>query len=100
MPWSGDGDFQDEGLTDQRCRLFTFVLTDGGTAGLVWGYVAIVIGFMLVSSSLAEMASMAPTSAGQYHWVSEFAPRSGQKFLSFITGTVSFSSQSYGNLRT
>ena len=29
----------------------------------------------------------APTSGGQYHWVSEFAPRSSQKFLSFITGT-------------
>ncbi|KAL8824834.1 MAG: hypothetical protein Q9191_004789 [Dirinaria sp. TL-2023a] len=66
--------------------LLSFVLTDGGTAGLVWGYVAIVIGFMLVYMSLAEMASMAPTSGGQYHWVSEFAPQSGQKFLSFITG--------------
>lgn len=66
--------------------LLSFVLTDGGLAGLVWGYVAIVIGFLLVYMSLAEMASMAPTSGGQYHWVSEFAPRSGQKFLSFITG--------------
>lgn len=28
----------------------------------------------------------APTSGGQYHWVSEFAPRSAQKFLSYIVG--------------
>ena len=28
----------------------------------------------------------APTSGGQYHWVSEFAPRSCQKFLSYMTG--------------
>ncbi|OOO06302.1 hypothetical protein OAory_01019630 [Aspergillus oryzae] len=30
----------------------------------------------------------APTSGGQYHWVSEFAPRSCQKPLSYITGWV------------
>lgn len=30
--------------------------------------------------------SRAPTSGGQYHWVSEFAPRRAQKFLSYITG--------------
>jgi amino acid transporter len=33
------------------------------------------------------MASMAPTSGGQYHWVSEFAPERAQKFLSYLTGT-------------
>ncbi|KAK3715111.1 hypothetical protein LTR37_007321 [Vermiconidia calcicola] len=38
---------------------------------------------------MAEMASMAPTSAGQYHWVSEFAPPSAQKFLSYISGWLS-----------
>lgn len=38
---------------------------------------------------MAEMASMAPTSAGQYHWVSEFAPPSAQKFLSYVSGWLS-----------
>src|SRR5271163_170014 len=28
----------------------------------------------------------APTSGGQYHWVSEFAPPQHQKFISFIIG--------------
>lgn len=65
-------------------------LTDGGTAGLVWGYIAVVIGFSMVYMSVAEMASMAPTSGGQYHWVSEFAPRSCQKYLSFLTGWLCF----------
>lgn len=32
---------------------------------------------------------MAPTSGGQYHWVSEFAPPSCQKFLSYIVGWLS-----------
>ena len=38
--------------------------------------------------SLAEMASMAPISGGQYHWVSEFAPPKYQKFLSYFTGRL------------
>ncbi|CAG5153046.1 uncharacterized protein ALTATR162_LOCUS3013 [Alternaria atra] len=32
------------------------------------------------------MASMAPTSGGQYHWVSEFAPPEHQRFLSYVVG--------------
>ncbi|KAF2716652.1 amino acid transporter [Polychaeton citri CBS 116435] len=35
---------------------------------------------------MAEMASIAPTAGGQYHWVSEFAPETFQKPLSFIVG--------------
>lgn len=42
-----------------------------------------------VVASLAEMASMAPTSGGQYHWVSEFAPVEHQRFLSYLTGWMS-----------
>lgn len=34
----------------------------------------------------AEMGSMAPTVGGQYHWVSEFAPRDYQKFISYLMG--------------
>ncbi|KAJ5867916.1 hypothetical protein N7534_002469 [Penicillium rubens] len=64
-------------------------LTDGGTAGLIWGFIGVSCGFTLVYASIAEMASMAPTAGGQYHWVSEFAPRRGQKYLSYITGWLS-----------
>ncbi|RMD44987.1 hypothetical protein DV735_g109, partial [Chaetothyriales sp. CBS 134920] len=61
-------------------------LINGGTAGLIWMFLVSWIGFICVNTSMAEMASMAPTSGGQYHWVSEFAPRKYQKFLSFIVG--------------
>ncbi|KAK1142404.1 hypothetical protein N8T08_007956 [Aspergillus melleus] len=43
-------------------------LRDGGLAGLFW---------------------TAPTSGGQYHWVSEFASPQYQGFLSYITGWMS-----------
>ena len=35
---------------------------------------------------MAEMASMAPTTGGQYHWVSELAPAHAQKYLSYVVG--------------
>ena len=31
----------------------------------------------------------APTSGGQYHWISEFSPRRCQKFLSYLVGWIS-----------
>ncbi|KAK3071925.1 hypothetical protein LTR53_007771 [Teratosphaeriaceae sp. CCFEE 6253] len=64
-------------------------LVDGGLAGLFWSYIVTFIGFSLVVISLAEMASMAPTSGGQYHWVSEFAPPQHQRWLSYFTGWMS-----------
>ncbi|KAK5134388.1 hypothetical protein LTR08_006568 [Meristemomyces frigidus] len=66
--------------------LFTFVLTDGGTADLFWGFLAVAPGMMLVYASLAELASMSPAAGGQYHWVSEFAPPRMQKVLSYTVG--------------
>lgn len=65
-------------------------LTNGGTAGLFWGWIIVVTGFMLVYSSLSELASMAPNSGGQYSWVSEFAPDPCERFLSYLTGWLSF----------
>lgn len=64
----------------------TIGLINGGTAGVIWMYFICWMGFMLVNLSMAEMASMAPTSGGQYHWVSEFAPRKHQKFISYLMG--------------
>ena len=35
-----------------------FGLLDGGTAGIVWGYLICWIGYAMVFASIAEMASM------------------------------------------
>ncbi|KAF2502800.1 amino acid transporter [Lophium mytilinum] len=61
-------------------------LLNGGTGGAIFVYIGTVVGMFFVTVSMAEMASMAPTSGGQYHWVSEFAPRKHQKFLSYLVG--------------
>ncbi|KAK8241058.1 amino acid transporter-like protein [Phyllosticta capitalensis] len=62
---------------------------NGGFAGLFWTFIGTVICYASIVASLAEMTSMAPTSGGQYHWVSEFAPPRYQKFLSYSAGWMS-----------
>ncbi|GAB1212335.1 hypothetical protein ATERTT37_001473 [Aspergillus terreus] len=39
-------------------------LTDGGTAGLIWGFIIVSAGFTLVFASIAEMASMQVPRSG------------------------------------
>jgi len=68
------------------CRTIALPLLNGGTGGAIFVYLGSVIGMFFVIVSMAEMASIAPTSGGQYHWVSEFAPREHQKFLSYLVG--------------
>ena len=65
-----------------------FNLTDGGTAGIFWGYTLVIIACIFIYLSIMEMSSMSPTAGGQYHWVSEYAPPWCQKYLSYITGWV------------
>lgn len=45
-------------------RLLSAGLTDGGTAGLIWGFIGVSLGFTLVYASIAEMASMYVLSPG------------------------------------
>jgi len=54
--------------------------------GTIWLFLGTWILTIPVVASLAEMASMSPSAGGQYAWVSEFAPPSMQKFLSYISG--------------
>ncbi|KJX99138.1 amino acid permease like protein [Zymoseptoria brevis] len=63
-----------------------FSLANGGTAGAIWLTLVVTCGMFFVMLSMAELASMAPTSGGQYHWVSEFAPPHLQKPLSYAVG--------------
>lgn len=43
-----------------------FVIRNGGRAGAIWVYLGAFIGFLTAIASMAEMASMAPTTGGQY----------------------------------
>jgi len=65
-----------------------FSYYSGGPAGLIYGFIFVWAGILCVYMTLGELASMIPTSGGQYHWVSILAPESVKKPLSYITGKV------------
>ncbi|KAI0444454.1 putative GABA permease [Xylaria telfairii] len=68
--------------------LTTFLsgLQNGGPSGLLYGFIVVWAGTLSVFATLSELVSMAPTSGGQYHWVSILAPSSCRKFLGYLTG--------------
>ncbi|KAM3418236.1 hypothetical protein BST61_g4237 [Cercospora zeina] len=63
-----------------------FNLGNGGTAGAIWLVLVVCSCMFFVMLSMAELASMAPTSGGQYHWVSEFSSPHLQRPLSYAVG--------------
>ena len=44
--------------SDAGDRTSLFALLNGGTAGMVWGYLFCWVGYTLVFATIAEMASM------------------------------------------
>ncbi|KAK3109703.1 hypothetical protein LTR53_016757 [Teratosphaeriaceae sp. CCFEE 6253] len=70
---------------------------DGGRPELIYSTMWNFICFGPIYLSMAEMASMAPIAGAQYHWVSEFAPESCQRFLSYMTGWTSTLAWQSGN---
>lgn len=48
--------------------LISFGLTDGGTAGLIYGFIVCMVGFSLVYLSISEMASMlVPSTSSRFN---------------------------------
>ncbi|KAI1130217.1 amino acid/polyamine transporter I, partial [Nemania abortiva] len=75
-------------LCSWECVLLSSVptLLVGGAAGVVWALVVNWIGILSIYAALAELASIAPTAGGQYHWVAMLAPPSVATFLTYLTG--------------
>ncbi|XXH02204.1 polyamine transporter tpo5 [Hypoxylon texense] len=61
----------------------------GGPASVIWAFVINWVGFTSVYGVMAELASIAPTAGGQYHWVAMLAPQSCHKFLTYLTAWLS-----------
>lgn len=58
VPQLLEGGDSKRAATNTRDRTSVFALTNGGTAGMIWGYLIVWAGYMLVFASIAEMASM------------------------------------------
>ncbi|KAI9704508.1 MAG: hypothetical protein M1820_005582 [Bogoriella megaspora] len=63
-----------------------FGLVNGGPGGMVFQLIYIWLGIMVSFTVISELASMAPISGGQYHWVAMLAPASIHRFASYVTG--------------
>ncbi|KAK3718751.1 hypothetical protein LTR37_004970 [Vermiconidia calcicola] len=69
---------------------FTTVLMNGGPVALIYGFFFAFIGTLCTCASLAEYASMSPTSAAQYRWAAELAPRKHFRIVSWVFGWITF----------
>jgi amino acid transporter len=65
--------------------LIQLTRNSGGPSGIIYGFILVWAGTLSVFATLSELVSMAPTSGGQYHWVSMLAPPSSRKFLGYLT---------------
>ncbi|KAI0173198.1 putative GABA permease [Hypoxylon sp. FL1284] len=59
---------------------------NGGPSGIVYGFIVVWVGTVSVFATISELTSMAPTSGGQYHWISMLAPPRYRRFLGYIAG--------------
>lgn len=66
--------------------LFSEGFTNGGPAGLVYGFIIAWSSTLSVYTVISELASMAPIAGGQYYWVYMLAPPRWKIFCSYIIG--------------
>jgi choline transport protein len=66
--------------------LFSQGFTNGGPAGLVYGFIIAWGSTLSVYTVISELASMAPIAAGQYYWVYILASERWRAFASYIIG--------------
>ncbi|KAI4858694.1 putative GABA permease [Hypoxylon rubiginosum] len=60
-------------------------IVGGGPAGLVWGWVFVSLGIVVLAASLAEFVSMWPSAGGQYVWATNLAPKKYARVVSWFT---------------
>ncbi|KAI0475480.1 amino acid transporter [Xylariaceae sp. FL0804] len=63
----------------------TSTLVNVGPGGVVWALLVGWVGTASIYTVVAELASMAPTAGGQYHWVAMMAPEFCTNFLAYLT---------------
>lgn len=66
--------------------LFAQGFSNGGPAGLVYGFLIAWLSTLSVYTVISELASIAPIASGQYYWVYMLAPQRSKKILSYLVG--------------
>ncbi|KZT08870.1 APC amino acid permease [Laetiporus sulphureus 93-53] len=74
------------GLFPSIASVLTYALPNGGPVSMVWGWAVCSFFLLLITLSLAELGSAAPTSGGLYYWSFKFASPRWRRLLSWIVG--------------
>lgn len=64
-------------------------LISGGSVGLLYGYILTYLCSIAMAASLGEIASIYPSSAGQYSWAFSVSPVYCRRVISWYTGWIS-----------
>jgi amino acid permease (GABA permease) len=81
------------GVVASVTSTFSFPLVSGGHVGMVWGWLIPCFFVMAVASSMAELVSSMPTSAGLYYFSAKLAPQKYSALASWITGWANITGQ-------
>ncbi|KAH7926011.1 amino acid transporter [Leucogyrophana mollusca] len=81
------------GVVASVTSTFSFPLVSGGHVGMVWGWLIPCFFVMAVASSMAELVSAMPTSAGLYYFSAKLAPPNYSALASWITGWANITGQ-------
>lgn len=81
------------GVVASVSSTFSFPLVSGGHVGMVWGWLIPCFFVMAVASSMAELVSSMPTSAGLYYFSAKLAPPKYSALASWITGWANITGQ-------
>jgi choline transport protein len=65
-------------------------ITYGGSVLLFYGFCAMALVGLCTAISLGELASAYPDAGGQYVWTARLAPPKYRRFLSYVTGLLSW----------
>lgn len=67
-------------------------ISAGGTVTVLFGIIVTSVAYLAVAITLAELASVYPTSGGQYHFTSILCPHKMNQLVSYICGLAATSS--------
>jgi len=75
----------------------TCVLSTGGPAILIWGWIVVGIFTQIVALAMGEICSTYPSAGSVYHWAGQLAPEAWAPAISFVTGWFNFLGNAAGD---
>jgi amino acid transporter len=77
--------------------LFSYGLTTGGPAVMIWGWIIASVFTILTGLSMAEICSSYPSAGSVYHWAGMLASERGARVASYICGWFNFIGNAAGD---